>query len=228
MTHDELRIATGALALGSLDDDEAAEVRSHLVGCPECQREYEEFRGIPMLLGLVPAGEVLTGPPVATEAARDELLARVVAERKAKERRGYVNRFAGALALAAAAAVVGFVVAEGTQDDVPPADFTLAATDEATGVWARVDLNDVGWGTKISLALSGVEIGENCRLVAVSDSGGETIASDWTVPETDREYITVPGAVGVHPDEINYFDVVTNDGVLLVRIPIGTGPTHAP
>jgi hypothetical protein len=183
---------------------------------------------MPTLLALVPAAEVVAGPPLASEAARDELLARVIAERKAKDRRGYVNRFAGALALAAAAAVVGFVVAEGTQDEVPKADFTLANTDEATGVWARVDLDDVGWGTKISLALSGAEVGENCRLVAVSDSGDETIASDWTVPDTDREYITVPGAVGIHPDEINYFDVVTNDGLLLVRIPLGTGPTAAP
>jgi hypothetical protein len=77
----------------------------------------------------------------------------------------------------------------------------------------------VGWGTKIELELSGAAVGENCLLVAVSDTG-ERVASDWTVPDTDREYITIPGAVGYHPDEIDYFDVRTGDGVLLVRIPI--------
>lgn len=219
MTHDEARIALGALALGALDEDEAAGVRAHMASCPDCQREYEELSGVQALLGLVTAGEVIDGPRVATQSGSERLLAQVVAERKATERRGYASRFAGALALAAAAAVIGFVVAEGTETEVEPADFTLAATDETTGVWAKVDLNDVGWGTKIELALSGVEVGETCRLVAVTADVEET-ASTWTVPETDREYISVPGAVGVHPEEIIRFDVISDEGEVLVRIPL--------
>lgn len=215
MTHDEARIAIGAFALGALDEDEAAEVRTHLETCAECQREYDELRGVPALLGLVPVAEVMAGPHVASEAGRDRLLAQVVAERKAKQRRGLAGRFAGALALAAAASVIGFVVAEATADQPEPADYTLAATDEATGVWAQVLLNDVGWGTKIELHLTGVAPGETCRLVAVSGAG-EEVASTWDVPS--GEYITIPGAVGAHPDEISHFDVITGDDELLVRI----------
>ena len=224
MTHDEARIAIGALALGALDEDEAAEVRAHVASCPDCQREYDELRGVPALLGLVPAAEVIAGPQVASGAGGDRLLAAVVAERRTNQRRGVAARFAGALALAAAASVVGFVVAEATETEPEPADFSLAATDEATGVWAKVDLSEVGWGTKIELALTGAEVGENCRLVAVSGAG-EKVASDWTVPDTDRDYITVPGAVGFSPAEIDHFDVVTDDGDLLVRIPLGPSST---
>jgi hypothetical protein len=219
MTHDEARIATGALALGALDEAEAADVREHLATCPECQREYDEFRGLPSLLGLVPAGEVLAGPTIASEAGSDRLLAAVAAERKAKQRRGLASRFAGALALAAAASVIGFVVAEGSADEVDPADFTLAATDQATGVWAQVALSEVGWGTEIELELSGATVGDTCQLVAFSTSG-EEVAGTWTVPESDKEYITIPGAVGSYPSEIDHFDVISESGEVLVRIPL--------
>lgn len=220
MTHDEAKAALGALVLGALDDDEGVQVRSHLATCTECQAEHDELRGIPALLGLVPADEVAAGPVVASDAGRDRLLMQVAEERKATRRRGAISRFAGALALAAAAAVIGFVVAEGSGTEEPePADFTLAATDDATGVWAEVALNDVGWGTRIELQLSGAEVGETCRLVAVSATG-EEVAGTWTVPDSDLDYITIPGAVGIHPDEIEYFDVITSDDELLVRIPL--------
>jgi len=215
MTHDEARIATGSLALGALDDDEAAEVRAHLAGCEPCRHEYDEFRRLPPLLGMVPAAEVAAGPQVPSEAGGNRLLQQVADERRSKERRSFANRFAGALALAAAAAVIGFVVAEDSGSEPAPADFTLAAIDDATGVWAEVALTEVGWGTKIELHLTGVAAGESCRLVAVS-ADGEEVAGTWTVPPGD--YTTIPGAVGSSVEEIDYFDVVTEDDELLVRI----------
>jgi len=217
MTHDEARIATGSLALGALDDDEAAEVRAHLAGCEPCRQEYDEFRRLPPLLGMVPAAEVAAGPQVPSEAGGNRLLEQVADERRSKERRSFANRFAGALALAAAAAVIGFVVAEDTGSEPAPADFTLAAIDNATGVWAEVALTEVGWGTKIELRLTGVAAGESCRLVAVS-ADGEEIAGNWMVPPGD--YTVIPGAVGSQPDEIEYFEVVSGDGEMLVRIPL--------
>lgn len=215
MTHDEARIATGSLALGALDDDEAAEVRAHLAGCEPCRQEYDEFRRLPPLLGMVPVAEVAVGPPIASEAGGDRLLQQVADERRSKERRSFANRFAGALALAAAAAVIGFVVAEDTGSEPAEADFTLAAIDNSTGVWAEVALTEVGWGTKIELHLTGVAAGESCRLVAVS-ADGEEIAGNWMVPPGD--YTVIPGAVSSQPDEIEYFEVVAEDGEMLVRI----------
>lgn len=217
MTHDEARISLGALALGALDDVEAGEVREHLATCAHCQEEYEELRGIPALLGLLSVAEVESGPTVATEAGANRLLAAVVAERKTKDRRRMASTFAGALALAASAAVIGFVVAEGAAEEVEEPDFTLANTDQASGVWAEVNLDKVGWGTRIELHLTGVEPGETCRLVAVS-STSEEVASTWQVPESD--YISIPGAVGTQPDQIIRFDVISSDNVVLVSIPL--------
>jgi hypothetical protein len=225
MTHDEVRIALGALALGALDEEEAAAVRAHLGTCSDCQREYDELRGIPALLGLVSASEVVDGPQLPTAQGSERLLAQVAAERRAKQRRGVASRFAGALALAAAASVIGFVVAEGAAEEVEQPDFTLANTDEATGVWAQVALSERGWGTDIELEMSGATVGETCQLFAVSGTGESEPASSWVVPDSDREYITIPGAVGAQPDEIDHFDIVTGDGELLVRISLGPTPS---
>ena len=225
MTHDEARIALGALALGALDGQEAAAVRAHLGTCSVCQQEYDELRGIPALLGLLSASEVIEGPQVASAAGSERLMAQVAAERKAKQRRGVASRFAGALALAAAASVIGFVVAEGAAEEVPEPDLTLANTDQATGVWAQVALTERGWGTDIELEMSGATVGDTCQLVAFSNSGESEPASSWTVPDSDREYITIPGAVGAQPGEIDHFDIVSGDGDLLVQIFINPSPT---
>lgn len=225
MNHEETRIAVGALALGALDEDEAAEVRAHLETCADCRREYDELSGLPALLGLVPAAEVIAGPAVASEAGSDRLLAAVAAERKAKQRRGLASRFAGALALAAAASVIGFVVAEGSAEPTEQADFTVVGEEAATGVWALVNLDEVGWGTRIELQLSGVSVGESCRLIAVYDSGVEVDASNWTVPDSDNDYITIPGAVGAHPGEIDHFNVLGHEGEVLVTISLDEATT---
>ena len=57
-------------------------------------------------------------------------------------------------------------------------------------------------------------------LVAVTLASGEAVAGDWTVPESDREYITIPGSVGFSPSEIDHFNVVTHQGEVLLRIPL--------
>lgn len=44
MTHDEVRAALAAEALGALDGPEAAEVRAHLETCEECRRELASYR----------------------------------------------------------------------------------------------------------------------------------------------------------------------------------------
>ena len=110
MTHDEARIAIGALALGALDEAEAAEVRAHMATCPDCQREYDELRGIPALLGLVSAGEVIAGPPVASAVRqrpaaggrswpsgkpRSAAVGQPVCRRARARRRGCRDRFRG-------------------------------------------------------------------------------------------------------------------------------------
>ena len=79
MTCDEIRLSLGALALGTLDDDEAKTVREHVSGCDECSREYEELRGLPRLLGGTAEVDLLEAGAEVGAGRVEEVLLEVVA-----------------------------------------------------------------------------------------------------------------------------------------------------
>ena len=75
MTHEELRDALPAFALGALESDERREVAAHVAGCTDCAAELSA-------LGRVVDSIGLEAPPVSPPASlRDRVLARVEAER---------------------------------------------------------------------------------------------------------------------------------------------------
>lgn len=225
MTCDEYREALGALVLGLLDDAEAQDVRAHLEGCAACRAEHDELRRLPRLLGMVPLDQV-EHPPL-PELDAEALVARVAADRRRAHRRRLVRATAAGLGVAAVAATAGFLLAGSGATAEEPADLTLRATDEATGVWAEVALDDVGWGTRISLELAGVEAGSECSLVAASRTG-TTTASHWRVPADVDDYLTIPGAVGLALADIDAFLVVDEAGSTLVEIPHDASAVVAP
>lgn len=222
MTCDEARLALGSLVLGALGEQEASDVRAHLRSCAPCRAEYEELTGMPRLMGLVPIAEAAAGPPEASPAIADQLLQKVTSERSGQRRRRIGWAAVGGTAIAALAAAIGFGLADGGSvegSDEPPSQ-VLAGTDSGTGVWAKVELDSVAWGTRVDLQLSGAEPGETCRLVAVTADGSREVASTWTVPPDppERGYLSVPGATGLEPELIDTFEVVTSDGRLLLRL----------
>lgn len=222
MTCDEARLTLGALVLGALGEQEASEVRAHLRSCAPCRAEYEELTGMPRLMGLVPVAEVAAGPPAAAPVVRDVLLQQVAAERSGQRRRRIGWTAIGVTAIAAAAAAIGFGLAGGGSVEEPeePPSQVLAGTDSGTGVWAKVELDGVAWGTRVDLQLSGAAPGETCRLVAVTADGEREVASTWTVPAVapERGYLSVPGATGLVPELIHTLEVVTSDGRTLLRL----------
>ena len=52
LTHEEVMEQLPALALGALQENEAAEVRLHLAGCASCRAELAAFQGVTGRLGL--------------------------------------------------------------------------------------------------------------------------------------------------------------------------------
>ena len=107
MTHDDVRAALAAEALGALDGEEAEAVRAHLAGCEECRRELESLRETAAALAYA-------APQVPMDADRSaRLRARLVA-RAAADRGG----------------------ASVTADAVPPANRIggLASGDDEPGV----------------------------------------------------------------------------------------------
>lgn len=222
MTCDDARLALGSLVLGALGEQEAAHIRAHLRSCPACRAEYDELTGLPRLMGLVPIAEASDGPPVAPLEWREEILRRLAAERGRQRRRRAAWTAAGGIATAGLAAAIGFGLADGGTVDAPeePATQVLAGTDAASGVWGRVSLDGVAWGTRLDLELSGVDAGEICQLVVVTADGEREVTSTWTVPAVapDKGYLSVPGATGLTPDLIDTFEVVARDGRTLLRL----------
>jgi hypothetical protein len=68
MSHDELLDSVAVLALGSLPEAEAADVRAHMATCDECLREYRELRATADLVGY--AAEATGAEPNDVRSAR--------------------------------------------------------------------------------------------------------------------------------------------------------------
>jgi hypothetical protein len=95
-------------------------------------------------------------------------------------------------------------------------DDVVAATDADTGVRAEVGMEEVGWGTRLTLALSGVPEGARCRLDAVGPDGSRETAASWKATYSGTAH--VEGGVAFAPDDITRFEVVTLDGDHLVTV----------
>jgi hypothetical protein len=102
------------------------------------------------------------------------------------------------------------------------------ASNPATGASAVVGVADKSWGSVVDLRLSGVRGPRTCRLVAVAvgvDGTQQTVAT-WSVPEvgygTDAQPkpLTVHGAAGLHKKDISRFEVLAENGSLLVSVPM--------
>jgi anti-sigma-K factor RskA len=74
MTHDELKDALSALALGALDSAERIEVEAHVRGCAECQAELQA------LLKVVDGIGLEASPVTPPEALRNKVLANATAQ----------------------------------------------------------------------------------------------------------------------------------------------------
>lgn len=225
-SHEDLRIALGALALDALDPDEARDVRRHLADCSECRAEYGSLVGVRTLLdagfvgGLVRAErERPTSRPISrAEAARSP------------RRRGLRGGLAVALASVTAAAVIvaaAAVLALTRQDTASTATSTATAT-KATdrtvsavgpqGVKASIEFHGVAWGTSLQITMSDLPAYYHCTLLAVGKDGSVQFASSWGSGAAGGT-VTVPGGVAMDPSLIDHFDVALMPGVDL-EIPV--------
>ena len=234
----QVRESLGAYVLGALESAEAEQVRTHLAACPACAEEYAQLKPLPALLDLVSLDQV-TSPQLPGRRDDDRIWQGLIARAEhvqSERRRRSVFATVGAVAAAGLLAFVGGVALRGGGSDVPEASPTptptvattqpakaVSARNPATGVHASVSFVAVGWGTKLTVELGGVAPGEECSLVAVGSGADREIAASWQVPATgyrgDRGTISVPGAVGMQPDKIRQYEIVTASGKRLLEIP---------
>jgi hypothetical protein len=219
---DEIRISLGALATSALDLDEEVHVRQHVDGCQRCTAELAELSETVQLLA---AARPLEFPAAVQPDPRvlDGLLAAVAYER----RRGRRRRFALGLAAAAVGAVLAGTGALLIADDGEPAPPEAVPTAEVHGTDGEVvvdlELFVKDWGTSVSGAVAGVPPGNTCSLVAVGADGRREVAATWTVPSGGYDPATgklwFDGGVGMQPQEVSRYEIVTTEGEVLVTAP---------
>ncbi|AQS66231.1 zf-HC2 domain-containing protein [Streptomyces pactum] len=206
----------GAYALGVLDEAEAFRFEDHLMECPRCAAQVTEFGPATRQLMLYRRATPRLVHPMTRPGPRllDRLLTEVAARRRAGRRRVL---YAVAAAVVCAVAGPGVVIYAEQGD---PA-VRVTATDERSGVWARVTTEDEAWGTDVELEVRDGAGPRSCRLVAVGHDGTEQTVTSWNVPGHDARPSTMRGGAALHPGQIARYEVRTADGEHLVTLPAG-------
>ncbi|MFJ7119484.1 zf-HC2 domain-containing protein [Streptomyces albogriseolus] len=203
----------GAYALGVLDEAEAFRFEDHLMECPSCAVQVTEFGPATRQLMLYRSATPRTVRPVTQPSPRmlDRLLTQVSARRRVGRRRVLLALAASVVLAVSAPAVT--VVARG---DDGPRPLTVAATDERSGVWAEVRVEDRDWGSSVELRVKDAAGPRDCVLVGIGRDGSENVMTSWAVPRHDARPNTVPGGSAMRSDDIERYEVRSTEGETLV------------
>ena len=200
----------GAFVLGMLSDDDAAAVRAHLDGCPQCRADHAE---------LVPLVEPLSRvDPDAVSAALappphlgGQIVAAVNAERDSR-RRARLVRITGSLA---AAALLVAVVVLVTPRRAPAPTEPVVVQVERTGVNAEASLIAHTWGTEIILVADGLTAGASYS-VSFQRAGGETVSAGTFIGVGEKP-LTCRLNAAVLRDDAESFTVTDAAGEVVMR-----------
>ena len=225
----EARLSLGVYVLGAIDPAERALVDSHLASCRECRDELAGLAGLPALLARVGTEEAMAlaatdGPPAGeagNEAGEDktpprELLGRVLDLTAARRRR---RRWREAGLGAAAALIIAVGVFGGLRLASSPAQSPqpTAATDwgPALGQWetasggaqgmaGTVLYRPMGWGTQLTVKVSGIPVGTMCQLFILGSGNHRVLAGSWV---TDNREGTVwyPASASIPASDVRAF-----------------------
>ncbi|HWK92066.1 MAG TPA: zf-HC2 domain-containing protein [Luteimicrobium sp.] len=217
--HERVADWDAAYVLGALDAEDRRAFERHVAVCDRCREAVADLAGMPGLLALVPADEVPGFvEPAASDGAAEAAPADVVdlGAVASRLRRGQVRRLWTAAAVAAGLLLVGggagWAVSSAAGSDGGTSVSASATTVDlapvgGSGVTARLSLDPVAWGTRVSWscrypsdagpasATSGPYEGATpaettYALVLVDRSGHATTVGTWAATGT--------GASGLH------------------------------
>jgi hypothetical protein len=210
MTTCQMSSELGAYVLHALEHDEDEDVRRHVADCDLCQDEVRELSFTASLLSFltladlerIDADEAAAGSPGSHGGSRRRL--------------GRRTMLAVAAALVATLTIPAARVLE--HPAAGPSTHVLSATDPATHVSAAVSLARLDSGTRVDLDLTGAYPTGWCALVARARDGRSDTAATWRA-DVDGE-AHVAGTTAIPTSELKELDVVTDNGRVLVRIPV--------
>jgi anti-sigma factor RsiW len=226
----------GAYVLGVLDQREQDAVRKHLDGCEDCRQEVGDLQEMEAALGEIPPEMLIDGPPVDGDLLLQRSLREVRSERSRRDRARHTIWAAAAAVAAIAVFGGGTLIGRATAPSAPVAQGPVgptpgatssavvrnaSATNAGTGASMTVAVqNAAGW-VRVHAAVTGVDAGEQCRLVVVSRTGQRREAGSWVVSEAaESAGTTVDGAALVAPDDVSSVLLETFAGQPLVNVPI--------
>ncbi|GIG61105.1 hypothetical protein Lfu02_54770 [Longispora fulva] len=231
MTHD--RSLAGAYVLGALDDDERRAFDDHLTGCAGCRREVAELEEVRDVLGEVPPEALLYGPPD-DHAVLDRVLGRLRAEQGARDRSRRLYALAAGIVVLAGVAVGGVLAGRASVDVPPPVALpsatataqppgTLRGTtvDPTSNVRLTASVVPVAHWVKVTAAVTGIPLGENCRLVIVGKDGSREVAGGWIVSEKGAAGgTTLEGTAALDAGQVARVEIVNTSGRTFASLPL--------
>jgi len=174
LSHEELRDALGAHALGQLDADLRREVERHLLTCADCRDALAGIAPLAGALRQVSVGDLrpvgVTPPPELDERIRRAVPGPVHGTRR------WIPLSAAVLAAAAVAAVTVLVVDDSR--DVPTV-IAVPRVDAMRGITATAGLVDHTWGLEIKLEATGLKAGERFQMWVVGQDGSRHEAGEF-------------------------------------------------
>ncbi|MFG2883577.1 zf-HC2 domain-containing protein [Streptomyces sp. NPDC048297] len=204
----------GAYALGVLDEADAFRFEDHLMECPRCTAHMTEFGPATRQLMLYRRATPRFVHPLAQPGPRllERLLGQI-AHRDRTRRRQFLYGLAATAVLAVTGP--GLLAHTGHGENGPR---VTAATDQATGVWARITSEDEDWGSRLRLEVKDASGPHTCRLVVVGRDGSEQNAGAWGVGAPGTGPITALAGSTMHPDQVARYEVRTTDGQRLITL----------
>jgi hypothetical protein len=228
----EARLSLGVYVLGAIDPAERALVDSHLAGCRECRDELAGLAGLPALLARVGTEEAMAlaatdgpGAPPTGEAGEGagedkapppELLGTVLNLTAARRRR---RRWREVGLGAAAALIIAVGVFGGLRLTTGPAQSpqSAAATDwgPALGQWetatagaqgmvGTVMYRPMGWGTQLTVKVSGIPVGTMCELWIQGSGNHRVLAGSW-VTDNNEGTVWYPASASIPANDVRAF-----------------------
>jgi predicted anti-sigma-YlaC factor YlaD len=216
----EVEHSLGVLVLGVIDPAERPAIEAHLADCSRCAATLAELAPLPGLLHRLDAQEAEASLPSPSPELRQRVVAAGMDDEARRRRPKRLRRVA--VSLAAAAAVLGAVVAGsavvGNQGDRSSRPVVVEGTNPSTQVQAHVQLRAVTTGTQLTLRLGGVAPGERCLLVAVDGTGHREVAASWVAGYAGRAEVT--GTTSIDRSQLARLLIVTSAGRTLWDAPV--------
>jgi hypothetical protein len=179
---DPYRDWDAAYLLGALPAEDRRTYEEHLRTCAECSAELASLDGVPGTLAALPAERALA---TVTEAP-PHLLPNLVRGVQRDRRRRRIRLGALIAGVAAAAAVVGALIAIPLTREEPHGDYVVLAQTVASKLSADARLVPERWGTTIEISCRYDELatpserGRGYELYVTDTSGKSQLVASWT------------------------------------------------